>query len=153
MLREIKKERESIMFKNAKIGDRVWSNQYGWGTIENIYPNFIYPIYVRFNKYITTKEYTKDGKYRTKDKFPTLFWSAFEIPEIAYKKPLPKLKVDTKVVVWNSDGIRNQRHFSHFDKDGKIHTFSNGLTSWTNKASIQTTVWDYYSVADEKNID
>lgn len=73
------------MFKNAKVGDRVWDFLFGWGTIINICEDENhYPIEVMFELEDRTHEYKLDGK-RYAARNQTLFWDEikFEIP----KKP------------------------------------------------------------------
>lgn len=70
------------MFKNAKVGDRAWFFEYGWGTITHVFKDSEYPI----NFESDTKRicnFTIDGKRAVNDINPTLFWDEikFEIPE------------------------------------------------------------------------
>lgn len=77
------------MFKNAKIGDRVWSFSNGWGTIDEITTESVYALIIKFdNKEVIS--YTFDGRFSTSDALPTLFWDEikFEIPS----KPKQKVK-------------------------------------------------------------
>ena len=73
------------MFKNAKIGDRVWDFRRGWGTIKQIDFNTKYPLKVVFDEYDGDETFNIEGKEYNNLK-PTLFWDEikFEIP----KKPL-----------------------------------------------------------------
>ncbi len=122
------------MFSNAKVGDRVWSVANGWGTIIRIDLNR-FPIVVDFTNSVRSC-YTKEGIFTPNDAIPSLFWNEFEIPEEAYIRPLPKLDVDTKVLVW--DGLMKcRRYFSHFNEHGKIVCFDSG-TSWSNNGKL---VW------------
>ena len=85
------------MFRNAKIGDKVWSFNYGWGVITEIkLDNDFYPIIVTYLQGIQ-ECYTYEGKWHVKNVYPTLFWDEvkFEIPP----KPMSKLEVDTKILV------------------------------------------------------
>jgi hypothetical protein len=62
---------------------------------------------------------------------------------------LPKLEVDTKVLVWDSYGkIKLKRYFSHFDTKGVIYCFIDGLTSWTGYGQLPTK-WDNWELADD----
>jgi len=61
-------------------------------------------------------------------------------------KPVPELEVDTKVVVWNKDGHKVCRHFSHFGKDGVLHAFVDGRTSFTGFNN--TTPWDNWKLSE-----
>lgn len=72
------------MFRNAKVGDRVWDFSKGWGTIVQIC-NDNYPITVQF-EVGEIGAFTFEGKCSYSDLYPRLFWNEikFEIPE----KPL-----------------------------------------------------------------
>lgn len=76
--------------EEVKIGDRVWSILRGWGEVRNLvheeWTN--YPICVKFEA--DYNWFTQDGKFRTGDTTPVLFWQPieFEIP----KKPKQKEK-------------------------------------------------------------
>ncbi len=71
------------MFKNAKVGDRVWGFRYGWGTITSTSHLNVYPLFVLFDNG-KQESFTIEGKIDSyDDKNPTLFWNEikFEIPE------------------------------------------------------------------------
>ena len=91
------------VFKNAKVGDKVWDFVMGWGKIVSIKKNKSYPIKVKFNN--TCDTYTLDGKLDKSSKNPSLFWNEFEIPEEACKKPLPDLEIDTKILVRDEEYV------------------------------------------------
>lgn len=38
-------------FDNAKVGDKVWNPEYGWGTIFEITDGLTYDIHVNFEKW------------------------------------------------------------------------------------------------------
>ena len=128
-------------FETAKVGDKVWCLYFEeWSIIANINMECIYPIETDLNSY------TIDGRMNIKSG-RTLFWDKVVItpPE----KPLPKLEVDTKVLVWDKEGEeKERRYFSHFEKNGKIATFAAGGTSWSreNKPLI---VWQYWELAKD----
>lgn len=128
-------------FEIAKVGDRVWSlDDRKWHTIKDMYVGCSYPIRID-NGYT----FTIDGK-RTHDGHKTLFWD--EIPIIAPTKPLPKLEVDTKVLVWNNECETEQkRHFSYFDENEMICCFADGGTSWSSEG--ETMQWSYWELADD----
>ena len=131
------------MFKNVKIGDRLYSVEDGWGIVETIRTSGIYLLTIRFD--YCSESFTLDGKRCILSKNPTLFWDKikFEIP----KRPLPDLKVDTKVIVWNSEEyvLKEKRYFKEFNNKGKIVCFINGYTSWT---SSNTDEWKYWELAE-----
>ena len=126
-------------FEDAKVGDRVWALSFGWGTVVDInkYRN-LYPIQVSFG--LTTCTYTTDGKSFIDHISQALFWD--EVVITPPEKPLPKLQVDTKVLVWdNSNCIKIKGHFSHFDEKGKMHVFASGTTSWSHKEIVPYNYW------------
>ena len=128
-------------FEDAKVGDKVWCLYYNkWFTITNIRKEDAYPIKTEINSY------TLDGRLNTHS-IRMLFWD--EVIIIPPEKPLPKLEVDTKVLVWDRHyNTKERRYFSHFEKNGKIATFSQGRTSWSmdNTPSI---VWNYWELAKD----
>ena len=73
------------MFKNAKVGDRVWDFSNGWGTIERTDFDINYPILVKFDNGNNDDSFTYEGFKNRIHKNPTLFWNEikFETP----KKP------------------------------------------------------------------
>lgn len=85
------------MFRNAKIGDRVWDYLCGWGTIIEISNDnrSFYPLVVEFGK----KEqgtYTFNGKRYIEELNQRLFWEEikFEIPKsFDLKEELKKLEI------------------------------------------------------------
>jgi hypothetical protein len=87
------------MFSNAKVGDRVWSFDKGWGTIQGFDNNPKYPILVDLDD-SSSRSYTYDGKYFDNDINPNLFWNElkFEIPS----KPVHKYKLVNGVKIPNT---------------------------------------------------
>lgn len=75
------------MFRNAKVGDRVWSFEFGWGTIVEIKNNFTYSIFIKFDGQLDLFSFTFSGK-RFNETKQTLFWNEikFEIPKRKLKK-------------------------------------------------------------------
>jgi len=136
------------MFKDAKIGDRVFDyTLQEWGKIVAIeHKDQAYPINVSFGECLT-KDYTINGSYSLGDVVPVLFWDEVR-PITPPEKPLPKLKVDTRVLVWENDGKDDKlnRYFSHFDSNGKIHCFLDGSTSWSRNGN--TASWDNWELAE-----
>ena len=121
-------------FENAKVGDKVWCLYYNkWFTITNIRKEDAYPIKTEINSY------TLDGRLNTHS-IRTLFWD--EVIITPPEKPLHKLEVDTKVLVWdyiNDEPLK--RYFSHFGKSGRINVFTSGATSWNHLETAPYTYW------------
>lgn len=119
-----------MTFSNAKAGDRVWSFIDGWGTVLYLDKDADYSVRVSFDEgYV--QYFTQSGHLPVSPRQkPVLFWDevVFEVP----KKPLPKLEVDAKVLVWNDDDTdKEPRHFSHFNESGRIVVFADGTTSFS----------------------
>ena len=134
------------MFKNAKIGDKLYSIEEGWGVLEDIIDSD-YPLIVQFK--FQRISFTIDGKRWRLSKNPTLFWDEikFEIP----KKPLPDIKVDTPVLVWDEKGGKKKiRHFRKFTKKGKMVCFAGGVASQTNKCTHE---WNYWELVEDNTKD
>lgn len=78
------------MFRDAKVGDRVWSFKYGWGVVKKIHTaSREYPLEIEFKNEISIS-YSLVGKYNFSNLLPDLYWDEikFEIP----KKPAEKKK-------------------------------------------------------------
>ena len=134
------------MFEKAKVGDKVWTLYHGWGIITGVYPKNTKPVKVDFGDY--KRDYTLQGYANEGHIHQSLFWDEikFEIPT----RPLPKLEVDTKVLVWNNDRKEKCcRYFSHFDENKKACTFHLGTTSWSNERNF-TSPWDNWKLAKEE---
>lgn len=60
-----------------------------------------------------------------------------------------KVDVDTQVFVRNSIGeVWKCRYFAEY-KDGKVYTWRDGKTSWSNVISDRPVVWGYAELAEE----
>ena len=144
---------EKETFKDAKVGDRVWDMRFGWGVIVSDTHTKESPLYIKFDS-SHAKHYNLQGIHYYFNTIQTLFWDEFEIPKEAYVKPLPKLEVDTKVIVWNNDfSLKQRRHFSHFDSNGKMFCFNEGTTSFTAVTSSSytpTSRWENYEIYSER---
>ena len=130
------------IFKDVKVGDELYSIEDGWGTVVGVSADGSYPLAIQFRDKVIS--FTRGGKRWACSKNPTLFWDKieFEIP----KKPLPNLKVDTRVLVWDSkEETKKKRYFKEFSKDGKIICFVRGATSWTASNAVE---WEYWEIAE-----
>jgi hypothetical protein len=124
----------------VKFGDKVWDFRNGWDEIIGLHSDLEHQIETNYRRY------TSDGKLCPSNKFPSLFWNEFEIPKEAFRKPLPKIEVGTKVLVWNDDdSIKERRYFSHFNSVGNIYCFSYGATEWSTK-NDQMTSWNNWEL-------
>ena len=131
-------------FETAKVGDRVWSLQFGWGEISKINDDPSYPIVVEYDRG-GFDTFTLDCRLDEDHVTQSIFWD--EVVIEAPTKPLPDLEVDAKVLVWNDTNEKNRRHFSHFS-NGRIYTFDNGTTSFTRLHAKSMTGWPYWELAE-----
>ncbi len=76
-------------FRNAVVGDRVWSIDAGWGKIIDTNHSSHYPINVCFDNGCT-KSYGINGKFVEADTIQSLFWD--EIKIIPPERPKRKVK-------------------------------------------------------------
>ena len=91
-----------------------------------------------FSKVFSWKrEWLKDIKEETEE---------LETTEILW----PFFKVDTKLRVWNKDGVKWHRHFA-FQLKGKIYCWKDGRTSWTTIKTDydDTSAWDNADTWDD----
>lgn len=104
------------MFKNAVVGDRVWSIRKGWGTVIKVDTDSDYPIKVRLDVSERIEGYTYDGRFTSVDLGPELFWD--EVHIVAPSKP--KVKRSYEEVKWcniypkgvsTGFGILNNKYF------------------------------------------
>lgn len=107
------------MFKDAKIGDKVWSFHYGWGVVRSKENNTLEIFFevgiVRF--------YWDDGRANSLDKNPDLFWD-----EIKYKipqKPIKSVSVSGWAVFTYTDGIFS---FKHLQPDAPENIYTNQIS-------------------------
>lgn len=59
---------KKINLEKLKVGDMVWTIQYGWTTVKKITTEDDYPIIVD-----NDNEYTSDGKWSTHHAYPSMF--------------------------------------------------------------------------------
>lgn len=131
-------------FETAKVGDKVWSIERGWGEILSLTEGVIYPLAVGFPNE-NPLSFTLGGKRLLTQKYQTLFWDEVKIDAPA--KPLPDLEVDTKVLVWSDPEQKYRRHFSHFS-NGRIYTFGRGRTSFTALDSAPVIEWPNWELTE-----
>ena len=131
-------------FETAQVGDRVFHYKYGWSTITNIKKESDYPIIIDYDF-----SFTYEGFADKSDSNPSIFWD--EVKIVPPSKPLPKLEVDAKVIVWDNRYERPTRgYFSHFEKNGNIAIFSGGGTSWSKfNADVPTVSWEHWELAKD----
>jgi len=126
------------MFKNAKVGDKVWCVLNGWGVIVAIEEHAVYQIEVSFDDNTTPcEEYTLEGFMLDAHNSPSLFWNEFEIPESAYAKPCP-FKVNDVVTVFGDVEIKN----GTFPYPARVTDICDGVNVITPNNPVSS-VWKY----------
>lgn len=137
------------VFKGYTVGDKVWNfEEKSWANIVEVRGNSDYPIRLEDGTI-----YTSDGKIHLSLPIASIFPNEWKIPDEAFVKPLPKLEIDTKVLVWNYNEqkeLAHKEYFSHFREDGRLYTFQNGRTSWTGE-HYPTIGWGNYEVVEGEN--
>lgn len=88
-------------FSKARVGDRVWSIQSGWGEITSISGKRTRPIRVKFR--LDYEDYYKNGKTSSIDEYPSLFWTEIPIPPEALTPPKRTRKETRWFFIWYSN--------------------------------------------------
>ena len=129
-------------FETAKVDDRVFDIKHGWGLISKVFPKNMRPITVQFSKY--DRSYMFNGKYLETDINQVLFWDEVKIvPQKSHylsQKQILKYQFGTV-----KKKVKLHRHFSHFEKNGKIVTFAEGRTSWS-QGDKSVVDWEYWEL-------
>lgn len=137
-------------FDGIKVGDKVYSIGRGIGHVIDS------TIKVNDSDFVVEFDVSVYGLFSSDgisngEVSQTLFWQK---PEIIDKgKPLPDLKVDAKVIVWNNPEskdyafVKYKRHFCDFRDNGRICVFSEGKTSHTHHGSY--CFFDNYEIVEE----
>lgn len=106
------------MFKNAKVGDRVFSLIAGWVNIVEVEPTRAYPV-----KTSDGRCYTLEGFRHIQHVKPLLYWDE----NLGTTRPEPEIPIDTKVLVW--DSVPSKKWPMHYA--GKYRVWEEGKTSYT----------------------
>lgn len=59
-----------------------------------------------------------------------------------------KVAVDTPVLVWDDNSRSKLKRYFAFFKDGKVHTWGNGATSWSVTDKDYVSDWEYAKLAE-----
>lgn len=113
--------------KGVQVGDRVWGAGFGWGEVKGIDDSDSpsYPIVVEFQRVPSLISYTRQGRYRYDDGFPSLFFSEieFQIPPAPERKFIPE-KYDI-ILVSDNGRCWSLGIFSHISDFGTYTTVCN----------------------------
>jgi len=110
------------VFKNARVGDKVWGFVNGWGEVIAIEDSGTYSLKVKFIIGEGIRAYTVDGLYYITHERPSLFWNElkFEIPKQRVKKYRVLYLVDGEYKVSN-EYYRDKAEFISFIPKGFIY--------------------------------
>lgn len=129
-----------IDFTKLLVGSRVWSINFGWGSIQK-FQDGTYPIVVSFGD--RTESYTKNGKWVLTAINPAIFINEFSVPS----EVMTPIDVDTKILVKDKyERCWKKRYFAKMD-NGRVRAFANGATSFS--AEGETILWDEWKYPDE----
>ncbi len=136
-------------FSVAEEGEKVWAVNKGVGIVKGVRKSravervFVDVEFIRGNGTAYVASFLSDGMFNFGDTVQSLFWSEPSISSPVRKAPLPKLKVDQRVRVWDHDLDKSiNRHFSHFDDLGIIRVWQNGGTSFTSSVTLGYLNWE-----------
>ena len=80
-----------------KVGDKVFSCQFGWGEIKGIHETSDYPLDVSFGNDVE-HAYTKCGRYFDTDLQPTLSFTEYDLVNGGFSQERPKEDMIGKLV-------------------------------------------------------
>lgn len=73
-------------------------------------------------------------------------FSEYKEPEVDWSK----IKVDTPILVGNTENdVTHKRYFAKYE-DGKVYTWGGGTTSWTVSGEYDVTFWKYAKLAESE---
>ena len=97
------------MFKDAKVGDRVYCLKNGWGSIISSGAGRIHPLYVEFDGG-DCDNYTLNGEQNIEDRRPTLYWGEPQIIAPPKPKRLVKKTVTRYLNIFNNEAFGGILH-------------------------------------------
>jgi len=132
-------------YNKLKLGDWVWTIQYGWVQISKITSTQI-AVNTRNEDEVIQVCYTRKGKFFGSDKFPSLFPEA--LPQVDPFSQSPCLtKGDTVLVRHNNTASWKPAYFAAY-KPGcpGIMCFKDGKTEWSSQGDME--YFSHYRIAD-----
>lgn len=80
-----------------KVGDKVFSCQFGWGEIKKIFETDDYPLFISFSNGME-HSYTECGRYLDEDLHPTLSFTEYDLVNGGFSQERPKEDMIGKLV-------------------------------------------------------
>lgn len=144
-------------FSNAKVGQDVWSSVYGWGEIKEVYHGSIYKLKVTFDDGYRTIEtyFTVEGKHNIEDKYCTLFWNEFTIPDENEKEEsfdlVEFLQLNVSYVEHDTSA---NNYFIHYDYMDNYFTYScSSIQEYIGVVYLDSSDFEYViSILNEHNV-
>ena len=137
-----------VDFSAYKIGDKIWDSLQGeWVEIAGIsnFSHVLYPIMIKQGGSCTFA-----GLANTQHRVPRYFHNEFKIPDEAFQKPLPDVKVDQPV--WVKESIQRAwlpRHTTGMFIGDQLEVFCQGMTSHSQSIGhIATEQYTYWTLTD-----
>lgn len=131
------------MFKNAKVGDRVWDYLYGWGTIKKTDFDIDYPILVKYDNKDNHDSFTYEGFENLIHKRPTLFWDEikFEAPEKPFNlKEFLRENLEPKEFEYEKNNYYLVWGSSEEEFDYSYSSFHESITPYFKRENMQIVV-------------
>lgn len=130
-------------FTDAKVGDKIYSLQYGEGVITSVANSEDYPIEAGFSSHSAT--FTKHGKHRVH-----LYPTAFRVP-IKIVPADAKIFEEREMMVWDNDIKEALKRVVFYECFGVFCAYSNDRTNFiTWKYALPIHEWEA-KVRESKN--
>jgi hypothetical protein len=104
-----------------KVGDKVFDIKYGWGVVDRIWSDGMYPVSVKF--LIDEEHYTYNGRQYPKDP-PRLSFTEYTLQGFSQERPVVLPEVGELVLVRNHE-IERWRTFEFHSFDGLLYNCFN----------------------------
>ena len=127
-----------------KVGDRVWSLLYGWGSVRAIKRN-LYSVNVCFGSGGNI-DFTKDGFCLSYHKNPSLFHANQGVVEFDTDEPV---ELEDGQPIWVRDYEDRSwapKHFKRHDESGGVYCYESGLSKHTSSGN--ETHWKFFRTTD-----
>ena len=130
-----------------KVGDRVWSFIFGWGAVEEIDSEIMYPVYVNFDSG-KTNTHTTDGFYLLDHESPTLFHANQGKIEFDTNEPID---LEDGQPIWVRGSEKREwipRHFARYSQIGGVFCYLDGNSKHTTKGETYVKRWEFFRTTD-----
>lgn len=128
------------MNKPFKIGDRVYSDRFGYGEVKRVKPDDHYPIGVKFGTDGLFRFFTEDGRLFLTDPYSSLLHEADHRARILAPKE--------RVILVSQDGVNYYRRVLLLFKNGKAICWYLAETIKEAKNENSTTFWNHWKEID-----